>query len=130
MIYGPLTVLDLITVIMIAAMKRQTFGNVFGECYAPRKAKNTTLSEQFQNLILKHDTLTFLAWYMNFNIKSGGVRLNLLTQTSPLTLQTYSIFSFMCLFCRSLFVLLYFFFWSLCCLYFFDWLILYKKWRG
>ena len=27
----------------------------------------------------------------------------------------YSIFSFMCMFCRSLFVLLYFFFWSLCC---------------
>ena len=32
----------------------------------------------------------------------------------------YSIFSFICLFCRSLFVLLYFFFWTLCCLFFFD----------
>ena len=32
----------------------------------------------------------------------------------------YSIFSFICMFCRSLFVLLYFFFWSLCCLFFFD----------
>ena len=32
----------------------------------------------------------------------------------------YSIFSFMCRFCRSLFVLLYFFFWSLFCLFFFD----------
>ena len=30
------------------------------------------------------------------------------------------IFSFMCMFCRSLFVFLYFFFWSLCCLLFFD----------
>jgi hypothetical protein len=30
----------------------------------------------------------------------------------------YSIFSFMCKFCRSLFVLLYFFFWSLYCLFF------------
>ena len=30
----------------------------------------------------------------------------------------YSIFSFMCMFCRSLFVLLYFFFWPLCCLFF------------
>ena len=29
------------------------------------------------------------------------------------------IFSFMCMFCRSLFVLLYFF-WPLCCLFFFD----------
>jgi len=32
----------------------------------------------------------------------------------------YSIFSFMCMFCRSLVVLLYFFFWPLCCLFFFD----------
>jgi hypothetical protein len=32
----------------------------------------------------------------------------------------YSIFSFMCMFCRSLFVFLYFFFWSVCCLFFFD----------
>ena len=32
----------------------------------------------------------------------------------------YSIFSFMSIFCRSLFVLLSFFFWSLCCLFFFD----------
>ena len=30
-----------------------------------------------------------------------------------------SIFSFMCMFCRSLFVLLYVFLWSLCCLFFF-----------
>jgi hypothetical protein len=33
---------------------------------------------------------------------------------------TYTIFSCMCMFCRSLFVLLYFFFWPLCCLFFFD----------
>ena len=32
----------------------------------------------------------------------------------------YSIFSFMCMFCRSLFVLLSFFFWPLCCPFFFD----------
>jgi hypothetical protein len=30
----------------------------------------------------------------------------------------YSIFSFICMFCGSLFVLLYFFFWPLCCLFF------------
>jgi hypothetical protein len=30
----------------------------------------------------------------------------------------YSIFSFICMFCRSLFVLLCFFFWPLCCLFF------------
>ena len=32
----------------------------------------------------------------------------------------YSIFSFICMFCRSLFILLFFFFWPLCCLFFFD----------
>ena len=32
----------------------------------------------------------------------------------------YSIFSFICMFCRSLFVLLCSFFWPLCCLFFFD----------
>jgi hypothetical protein len=32
----------------------------------------------------------------------------------------YSFFSFICMFCRSLFVLLSFFFWPLCCLLFFD----------
>jgi hypothetical protein len=32
----------------------------------------------------------------------------------------YSIFNFMCMFGRSLFVLLYFFFWPFCCLFFFD----------
>ena len=36
----------------------------------------------------------------------------------------YSIFSFICMFCRSLFVLLYFFFWP-CCLFFFDiWILI------
>ena len=32
----------------------------------------------------------------------------------------HSIFSCICMFCRSLFVLLYFFFWPLCCLFFID----------
>jgi hypothetical protein len=32
----------------------------------------------------------------------------------------YSFYSFICMFCRSLFVLLYFFFWPLCCLSLFD----------
>ena len=32
----------------------------------------------------------------------------------------YSIFSFICMLCRSLFVLLTFFFWPLCCLFVFD----------
>ena len=36
------------------------------------------------------------------------------------SIQIYSILSFMCMFCRSLFVLLHFYFWPLCCLFFFD----------
>jgi hypothetical protein len=32
----------------------------------------------------------------------------------------YSIFSSICMFCKSLFVLLFFFLWPLCCLFFFD----------
>ena len=37
----------------------------------------------------------------------------------------YSIFSFMCMLWRSLFFLLYFFVWSLCCLFFFDiWILI------
>ena len=33
---------------------------------------------------------------------------------------TRSLVLYTCMFCRSLFVLLYFFFWPLCCLFFFD----------
>ena len=40
----------------------------------------------------------------------------------------YSIFSFMCMHRRSLFVLLYFFFWPLCCLFFFDIRMLISLW--
>ena len=40
----------------------------------------------------------------------------------------YSIFSFMCLFCRSLFVHLYFFFWLLCCLSFDVWILITSLW--
>jgi len=32
----------------------------------------------------------------------------------------WTLLSFICMFCRSLFVLLYFFFWPWCCLFFFD----------
>ena len=46
--------------------------------------------------------------------------LTLLEQLSSPRGSCYSIFSFMCMFCRSLFVPLCFFFWPLCCLFFFD----------
>ena len=39
-----------------------------------------------------------------------------------------SIFSFVCMFCKSLFVLWSFVFWSLCCLFFFDIRILITHW--
>jgi hypothetical protein len=38
--------------------------------------------------------------------------------------ECYSIFSFMCMFCRSLFVLFYFFCWPLCCLFFDIWILI------
>jgi hypothetical protein len=40
----------------------------------------------------------------------------------------YSIFSFMCMLCRLLFVLLSFFFWPLCCLFYFNVRILLDLW--
>ena len=40
--------------------------------------------------------------------------------TIPEHLSSSPVFSFMCLFCRSLFVLLSFFIWTLCCPFFFD----------
>ena len=40
--------------------------------------------------------------------------------SSPQWDSCYSIFRFMCMFCRSLFVLLYLFFWPFCSLFFFD----------
>jgi hypothetical protein len=41
----------------------------------------------------------------------SGVRVNT---------QSLDLYAHFCMFCRSLFVLLYFFFWPLCCLFFFD----------
>ena len=40
--------------------------------------------------------------------------------SSPAFGSCNSIFGFMCMFCRSLFVFLYFFLWPSCCLFFFD----------
>ena len=56
----------------------------------------------------------------NSNVKSMFLYGVETWRTTKTMLSCYSIFSFMCMFCRSLFVLLYFFFWPLCCLFFFD----------
>jgi hypothetical protein len=72
----------------------------------------------------------FFFYYYLFNFRSTRKR-NLLYTTgatcgawivypsgAPELDSCYSIFSFMCMFCRSLFVLLYFSFWPFCCLFF------------
>jgi hypothetical protein len=61
----------------------------------------------------------------NWNIVESGAKHHKpnLIHIIPLPLENqtcYLIFSFMCMFCRSLFVLLYFFFWPLFFLFFFD----------
>ena len=59
---------------------------------------------------------------MGFTSRAGTVYLSGAPEFTPGFQwgSCYSIFSFICMFCRSLFVLLYFFFWTLCCLFFFD----------
>jgi hypothetical protein len=66
-------------------------------------------------------SLFLLVWSVRTTINSFYIQCNLLW--SPfrcLVGSCYSIFSFMCMFCRSLFVLLSFFLWPSCCLFFFD----------
>ena len=79
----------------------------------------------------KHFTYTFQYVYAFWGLSVFGVVKNnwksCEMQLIPLynfkicyLLSCHSIFSFMCMFCRSLFVLLFFFFWPLCCHSFFD----------
>ena len=78
------------------------------ETIPKRKTKNTTLWKQFQNWIVSSGAGTAYlsrASEFTFGFQSGSC---------------YQIFSLLCMFCRSLFVLLDFFFWPLCCLFFFD----------
>ena len=88
-------------------------------------------------MIIRRLTITFLMWSNELFITGFVTRLTrrvLLVEQELLTIpehmssppvfsgirSCYSIFSFMCKFCRSLFVLLSYFFWPLCCLFFFD----------
>jgi hypothetical protein len=57
----------------------------------------------------------FSCWNINLNLQYVRNLFSFL-----LVAACYSIFSFMCMFCRSLFILSYFFFWPLCCLFFFE----------
>ena len=58
-------------------------------------------------------------WGTGTAIKSAIDSTSCMCLTSSLSevMQCYLIFSFICMFCRSLLVLLYMFFWSLCCLF-------------
>ena len=88
-------------------------------------------------MIIRRLTITFLMWSNELFITGFITRLTrrvLLVEQELLTIpehmssppvfsgirSRYSIFSFTCKFCRSLFVLLSYFFWPLCCLFFFD----------
>ena len=63
-----------------------------------------------------YDLQTWL-WY-HYNISQRHTT----TNTDKIIYQfiCYSIFGFICIFCRPLFVLLFIFFWPLCCLFFFS----------
>jgi hypothetical protein len=54
---------------------------------------------------------------MHFHHFYGGLKINVGRQYR-------TFYSFMCMFCRSLFVLLYFFVWPLCCLFFDLWVLI------
>jgi len=63
--------------------------------------------------LIMHENLECVHWYVQFyRFICHGLT------PSERWGSSYSLFSFMCMFCRSLFVLLSFFFWPLCCLFF------------
>ena len=87
--------------------------------------KNTTLSEQFQHVLSVYMTYYQVCNQINTMGASSGAGTAHSSGAPEFTPSfqwgsCYLIFSFICMFSRSLFVLLYFFFWPLCCLFFFD----------
>ena len=80
---------------------------------------------QMENKV-QHQLLVFLhySWTMRGRSKLQVFLLTLPEHLSSPTVfsggSCNSTFSFMCMFCRLLFVLLFIFFWPLCCLFFFD----------
>jgi hypothetical protein len=91
----------------------------------------STIADVCNIVIINYVERNLVNWYKkNLKIPKGGIEhracgsyLDFLDRGLLLTRKWcsyYSIFSFICMFCRSLFVLLYFFFWPLCCLFFFD----------
>jgi hypothetical protein len=62
--------------------------------------------------------LSVLLPFMTADYPFGIFQQNI--KSEVLQLYSWLIFSFMCMLYRSLFVLLYFFFWPLCCMLFFD----------
>jgi hypothetical protein len=78
--------------------------------------------QQYNCCVLTFDIVRFsfivLYWYSK--VRMGVDEQERLSNIILRHKLCYSIFSFICMFCRSLFVLLYFFFWPLCCLFFFD----------
>ena len=77
---------------------------------------------QSRDHIFVHYDFHFLNFYVTYLI---CCILNPLTQRRTYWGSYYSIFSFMCMFCRSFSSFYPFFFWPLCCLPFFDLRILF-----
>jgi hypothetical protein len=61
---------------------------------------------------------TFMTGFLTKLTSGAGTAYTSQEHLSSPPVSCYSIFSVMCMFCRSLFFLLYFFFWSLCFLFF------------
>jgi hypothetical protein len=81
-----------------------------------------TIFSQEKKLVLQY---FFPGVYINKMDATNGARTAYPSGTPEFTPgfklgSCYLMLIFMCMFCRSLFVLLYFFFWPLCCLFFFD----------
>ena len=74
------------------------------------------LSTKHQSINDVYVTGSVIILYINTSLYLVSTFSRFKIQKDPFT----TIFSFMCMFCRSLFVLLYFVFWPLYCLYFFD----------
>ena len=63
---------------------------------------------------------TSMFWLIAASVLAEKQQMPISFFVHPRFLVGFVIFSFICMFCWSLFVILYFLFWSLCCLFFFD----------
>ena len=85
--------------------------------FVTRLTRRVPLVEQ--ELLIRPEHLSSSPVLVGFVYGEGYSR-NALCTLNLISTFYYLILSFICMLCRSLFVHLYFFFWPLCCLFFFD----------